>query len=65
MGIVVLLVLCSLIVSGGFLLAFLWATRTGQYDDMATPAIRMIYDETSATHRSRSDKEHHGYDDTL
>lgn len=25
--------------------AFLWATRRGQYDDLDTPAIRMLHDD--------------------
>lgn len=24
---------------------FLWATFSGQYDDLDTPAVRMLYDE--------------------
>lgn len=46
MSVVILLVICSLLVSGGFLLAFLWATRRGQYDDMVTPSVRMLFDDT-------------------
>lgn len=25
--------------------AFLWATRSGQFDDLATPAVRLLCDE--------------------
>lgn len=39
------LVICSILVAGGFLLAFLWATKTGQYDDMVTPSMKMVFDE--------------------
>lgn len=28
-----------------FLLAFLWASKRGQYDDLDTPSIRMLHDE--------------------
>jgi cbb3-type cytochrome oxidase maturation protein len=45
MSVVILLVICSLLVSGGFLAAFLWATRRGQYDDMVTPSVRMLFDD--------------------
>ncbi len=45
MGIMPLLIICSILVAGGFLVAFLWATRNGQYDDMATPSIKMLFDE--------------------
>lgn len=28
-------------------IAFLWAARTGQLDDLETPALRMLHDESS------------------
>lgn len=39
------LIAISLLVALGFLGAFLWATRSGQYDDDYTPAVRMLFDE--------------------
>lgn len=39
------LIAISLLVALGFLAAFLWATRSGQYDDDYTPAVRMLFDE--------------------
>jgi len=49
MGIMPLLIICSILVAGGFLIAFLWATRNGQYDDMSTPSIKMLFDEQRPT----------------
>ena len=40
-----LLIICSILVAGGFLVAFLWATKNGQYDDMTTPSIKMLFEE--------------------
>jgi len=34
----------SVTVAGAFLGAFLWAVRSGQYDDDYTPAVRMLFD---------------------
>ncbi len=45
MGVMPLLLVCSVLVAGSFLLAFLWATRRGQYDDMATPPLRVLFDD--------------------
>ena len=45
MEIIFLLILISLIVAVGFLLAYLWATRTGQFDDDYTPSVRMLFDD--------------------
>lgn len=55
MGVMSLLVICSIVVSGGFLLAFLWATRRGEYDDMMTPSIRMLFEDRKI---DDSDPEH-------
>ncbi|MEZ4920032.1 MAG: cbb3-type cytochrome oxidase assembly protein CcoS [Saprospiraceae bacterium] len=45
MEIIFLLILISLIVAAGFLLAYFWAARNGQYDDDYTPAVRMLFDD--------------------
>ena len=45
MEIMFLLILISLIVAAGFLLAYLWATRKGQFDDDYTPSVRMLFDD--------------------
>jgi cbb3-type cytochrome oxidase maturation protein len=45
MKIILLLIILSLLVAGGFLIAFFWAVRSGQYDDSYTPSIRILYDE--------------------
>ncbi|MBL7803202.1 MAG: cbb3-type cytochrome oxidase assembly protein CcoS [Saprospiraceae bacterium] len=45
MAIIFFLILVSLIVASGFLMAYLWATRTGQFDDSYTPAVRMLFDD--------------------
>jgi cbb3-type cytochrome oxidase maturation protein len=36
----------SLMVALGFLIAFLWAVKRGQFDDKYTPSVRMLMDET-------------------
>ena len=35
----------SLTVAIGFLIAFLWAVKSGQYDDKYTPSVRMLFDD--------------------
>lgn len=42
---ILLLILISILVAGGFLASFLWAVKSGQYDDDFTPSIRMLFDE--------------------
>jgi cbb3-type cytochrome oxidase maturation protein len=40
-----LLIFVSLLIAIGFLIAYLWAVRRGQYDDTCTPALRILLDE--------------------
>jgi cbb3-type cytochrome oxidase maturation protein len=47
MYVIVILMAASLTVATGFLLAFWWAVRSGQYDDTYTPALRMLFEEKS------------------
>ena len=44
MSVVVVLIGFSVVVAVGFLIAFLWAVRSGQYDDDVSPSIRMLFD---------------------
>ena len=39
------LLVASLGVAIAFLFAFVWAVRTGQFDDTTTPSFRMLADE--------------------
>jgi len=45
MSVIAVMIGASLMLAGGFLLAFLWAVRSGQYEDRMTPSIRMLFDE--------------------
>jgi cbb3-type cytochrome oxidase maturation protein len=44
MSVIVLLVIFSLILAIGFLLAFLWSVRDGQFEDDYTPSVRMLFE---------------------
>ena len=52
-----ILVLASLFVAVGFLAAFLWAVRSGQYEDKYTPSIRMLTEEKGKKSKISTDKE--------
>lgn len=47
MKIMLFLILVSLLLAAGFLVAYLRASRNGQFDDDYTPAIRMLFDGPS------------------
>lgn len=42
MSVIFLLLAASLGLGLGFLIAFIWAVRSGQMDDTVTPALRML-----------------------
>jgi cbb3-type cytochrome oxidase maturation protein len=46
----------SLMVALGFLVAFLWANKTGQFDDPYTPSVRILFDEESSTKTEKQQK---------
>jgi cbb3-type cytochrome oxidase maturation protein len=45
MSVILILILASLAVAVAFLLGFIWAVRSGQYEDTCTPALRILADE--------------------
>ncbi|MGC4100399.1 cbb3-type cytochrome oxidase assembly protein CcoS [Ferruginibacter sp.] len=47
----------SIVVAGGFLTAFLWSVRSGQFDDDYTPSVRMLFDDTKTNNTSGSDQD--------
>lgn len=45
MNILYFLIGCSIFVALIFLIAFFWAVKSGQNDDMQTPAMRILFDD--------------------
>lgn len=45
MSVIYLLLPVALIIVAAAVGAFVWATRRGQYDDLDTPALRMLHDD--------------------
>lgn len=45
MTIIVALIIVSLIIAIGFLAAFIWAVKSGQFDDDYTPSVRILFDD--------------------
>lgn len=56
MSVMYLLIGASLIVALGFLFAFLWSIRKGQYDDTYTPSVRMLFDDQSDKKKNNIDR---------
>ena len=45
MIVVFLLIPLSIVIAVCFLAAFIWAVRSGQYEDTETPAMRLLWEE--------------------
>ena len=48
MSVIFFLIPLSIVVASGFLVAFIWAVRSGQYDDTCTPALRLLVEDKTA-----------------
>ena len=46
MSVIVILIGASLLVALGFLIAYLWAVKSGQYDDKYTPSVRILFEDS-------------------
>ena len=40
-----ILISVSLLIAAGFLFAFIWSVKNGQYDDDYTPSVRMLFED--------------------
>ncbi|MDX1951186.1 MAG: cbb3-type cytochrome oxidase assembly protein CcoS [Verrucomicrobiota bacterium] len=59
MSIILLLIPLSVAIAAAFLGAFIWAVRSGQFNDTCTPSMRMIIEEESANKPRPLAKETH------
>jgi len=48
MSILLVLIVCSILVAAGFLAAFIYSVKSGQFDDTYSPGHhRILFDETT------------------
>lgn len=45
MSVILILIAISLTLAVGFLACFIWAVRSGQYEDTLTPSMRILAEE--------------------
>ena len=57
MSVLFILIIVSLTVAAGFLVAFIWSVKNGQYEDGYTPSVRMLFDyELKKTDAKKEEK---------
>lgn len=60
MSVIILLIIASVSVAILFLVIFIWAVKSGQFDDTVSPGIRMLFDDkkpSKSMNPSDDDKE--------
>ena len=45
MSVIYILIIISIIIASGFLAAFIWAVKSGQFEDTHTPSVRILFDK--------------------
>lgn len=46
----------ALVIAAGAVAAFIWAARSGQFDDLDTPALRVMHDDVEEKSPSAAKK---------
>lgn len=46
MSAIYVMISASLLLAVGFLVAFIWSVKSGQYEDDYTPSVRILFDNT-------------------
>ena len=55
MSVIFVLIGCSLLLGCSFLIAFLYASKSGQFEDDYTPSVRILFEDESMTRTDTSD----------
>jgi cbb3-type cytochrome oxidase maturation protein len=54
MSVILLLIPLSVVIAAAFLAAFIWAVRSGQFEDTCTPSMRLLIDERQPRESAKS-----------
>lgn len=55
MSAIIFLIILGIVVAGGFLVAFIWAVKSGQYDDDYSPSVRMLFENKPPKEENHSE----------
>lgn len=53
MGMIYIMLIVSLVLAVFFLVFFLWAAKSGQYEDDYAPSVRILYEDEPNTHNKK------------
>lgn len=52
MSVIIILIIISVIVAVFFLGIFIWAVKTGQFDDTYSPSVRILFDDKKPNYQT-------------
>lgn len=55
MNIIFMLIIASLIIAIVFFILFVKSVKSGQYDDVYTPSVRMLFDDEVVSEKSKEE----------
>ncbi len=56
MSVLLIVLPLALVLAAAGVAAFIWMARTGQLDDLDTPAVRMLFDDEAGSETRRDDQ---------
>jgi cbb3-type cytochrome oxidase maturation protein len=56
MSVLILLISVSILIALGFLIAFIWNVRSGQYEDDYTPSVRILFENKPDSEENNNKK---------
>ena len=59
MNVIYFMLPLALILGALFVALFIWATKSGQYDDLDTPSKRMLFDEININNKEKRERHEH------
>jgi cbb3-type cytochrome oxidase maturation protein len=57
MSVLYLLIIISILVALGFLAAFIWAVKSGQFEDDYSPSVRILFDQQNSEDEDTPEKD--------
>jgi len=57
MGMIYIMIVVSLVVAVFFLVSFIWATKSGQFDDDYTPSVRVLFEDEPIAHNQNQNND--------
>mgnify|MGYP001548853197 CR=1 FL=1 len=57
MTILYLMIPCTLLLVVAFVVAFLWANESDQFDDLETPAFKVLIEDKQVTNKEKKEAE--------